>query len=733
MWNLRPAAFAIFRRSLLAFFAFEKEAPMNVQGLTGIILVLGSIVGCAPAYTPEPEPERVAKIMALEAESAARLVAEGDLLFRADGLLTGLDEHHSCWEGNGALDLLDEGELRQGIREASKALFLGEAKGADDLLALAKRDLAYAYSFSGHLDRAAQFAREAIAHTDLAPPEFARAKVLGLLYKILGDVRLRQGRPGEAIANYQQALVVGEGSLQPSIRSSMANAYLANGNPAKARQLFREAEARASQALKPLIRRGLGHVALAEGNYQEAVRWFTEAASQSTGSDQAYHRFWALEGLARARQGEGDRARAIKAYMQAIAVAEQIRARFRSEEFKTGFFGNIQRVFEEAITLLLEDGQADEAFKVSERSRSRALLDLVRDRVKLTVGATTFADPVNRVVTAAELQAALPEGIVAVEYHVLPRRTYVWVIRRSGIKSVAIEVGRETLVNEVRRFRESIRIQAPESLKIATDLYDRLVRPLELKGSEAIVIVPHDALHYMPFQALRGHEGYLIEERAISYLPSASLLFQFLTKEQRRMDEVLALGDPDLGTPRLALPGAQREVKEINTLFPNAHVYVRKEATKERLVNQAAQNHIVHIAAHAVVDEIDPLYSTIWLARTEKTPGKLEAHEVYRMDLSGTSLVTLSACETGLGRISGGDELWGFTRSFLSAGTRSLLVSLWSVSDESTARLMVRFYKEMQIKGIHQALRAAQLDLLHQARFSHPFFWAPFSLVGDWR
>jgi CHAT domain-containing protein len=703
---------------------FQLRRPgMKQRVLIGLTFVLGSLVSCISVHLPE----RVAEMRALEVESAARLTVEGESLFRGDRVKLSGYEYCSV-----AVRLCEQGEVRRGIREASKALFLGQISGDDDLLAHAYRDLAYAYSLAGYLEHAERFADEAIQHMRRSPRDDHR-RVLGPSYKVRGDVHLRQGHVSEAIVNYQQALSASDGSFRPFVLSSLANAYLANGDPAKARHLFRQAEAGTSDALRPLIHRGLGHVALAESRYQEAIRWFTEATAQLTGANQAYHQLWALEGIAQARLATGDRAGAIEAYMQAIATAEQVRTRFRSEEFKTGFFGDIQQIFDEAIALLMENAQVEAAFDVSERSRARALLDLVRNRVQMSVDALTLADPFGQAISASQLRAVLPEGVAVVEYHVLPRRTYAWVIRRSGITPVALEVSRETLRHAVRHFQKSIRRQAINIPRIVADLYEQLVHPLGLAGAESVVVIPHDALHYLPFQALHGPMGYLIEERTISYAPSSSVLVQLLTKEPEQRGRVLALGNPDLGTPRLALPGAQREVERIKAIFPSTEVYVRQEATKERLMAQAPQSHLVHIAAHAEVDEIDPLNSVIRLARKAKLSGKLRAHEVFRMSLPHTALTVLSACDTGLGRISRGDELWGFSRAFLSAGTRALLVSLWPVDDESTAQLMVRFYEELRKGATHRALRTAQLEVLQNVRFSHPFFWAPFDLIGDWR
>jgi CHAT domain-containing protein len=142
---------------------------------------------------------------------------------------------------------------------------------------------------------------------------------------------------------------------------------------------------------------------------------------------------------------------------------------------------------------------------------------------------------------------------------------------------------------------------------------------------------------------------------------------------------------------------------------------------------------VLHVGAHAEVDEIDPLYSVIHLARSEKVTGELEAHEIYRVNLQQNAIVALSACETGLGRVSRGDEPWGFTRPILSAGAPAMLVSLWPVEDAATARLMARFYKDLSAGPARDALRAAEREVLSDPRTSHPFFWAPFVLVGDWR
>lgn len=174
-------------------------------------------------------------------------------------------------------------------------------------------------------------------------------------------------------------------------------------------------------------------MALSEGRYSEAVTLFEQAAASASGPDAAYHRLWALDGLEQARRAAGDLPGAIDAYRQAIAAAEDVRARFRSEEFKAGFFGAVQQVFDGAVAVLVEAKRTEDAFEISERSRSRALQDLLRGRVAMRAGSDVIAEPVGRAVSAAAVRSALAAGTALVEYHSTSDRTYAWVIRRDGV------------------------------------------------------------------------------------------------------------------------------------------------------------------------------------------------------------------------------------------------------------------------------------------------------------
>jgi CHAT domain-containing protein len=278
----------------------------------------------------------------------------------------------------------------------------------------------------------------------------------------------------------------------------------------------------------------------------------------------------------------------------------------------------------------------------------------------------------------------------------------------------------------VERLRERIIAMdaAPPELRV---LHDKLVAPMGLRAGENVVFVPHRALHLAPLHAVADADGPLIRRHPVSYALSLSAIGDTMARAMESRGALLALGNPDLGDPQLDLPGAEEEVRAIAQMS-GGNAFVRAEASASRFRSASAGAGIIHVAAHATVDEVDPLYSSLKLSA-----GDVEAREIYGMDLRAAGLVALSACSSGLGRVMGGDEFLGFKRSFFVAGARSLLVSLWPVADESTARLMRSFYRHRESKGAAEALRLAQLELLASPADATALFWSPFILVGDWR
>jgi CHAT domain-containing protein len=235
-------------------------------------------------------------------------------------------------------------------------------------------------------------------------------------------------------------------------------------------------------------------------------------------------------------------------------------------------------------------------------------------------------------------------------------------------------------------------------------------------------------LHYLPFHALFGPIGPLLTEYEISYLPGANFI-QYGRSQTPQNSRLSAIGHSFNGT----LPFAVDEASTIGELWPGT-LFLEEEATLANIKEAARQSQILHLAAHADFRPDNPLFSGLALA-----DGWLTTLDIFNMKINA-SLVTLSACQTGRSVISGGDELLGLMRAFLSSGARSLALTLWPVEDRSTAVFMKKFYTNLSnglSKG--ESLQQAQLAFLnapetgpHEPKnlCQHPYFWAPFFLVG---
>lgn len=250
-------------------------------------------------------------------------------------------------------------------------------------------------------------------------------------------------------------------------------------------------------------------------------------------------------------------------------------------------------------------------------------------------------------------------------------------------------------------------------------LHDKLFAPLKsFVENRDLIIVPVGATHYVPFHALRDDENYLIEKSEITYAPSATVWRFLAERPERKLKNALLIGYADE-----RIPLVNREIKSLEKIFTNAKSYTGKQATFSAFTENAADFDILHLACHGQFRPENPLFSSLHLAN-----GWITVRDVCSQRLKA-EIVTLSACETGLNKIFAGDEILGLARGFLSAGANSLLLSLWTVSDEATVELMKNFYKNLQLgKTVSASLRTAQINFIK--RGAHPYFWSPFALIG---
>lgn len=279
------------------------------------------------------------------------------------------------------------------------------------------------------------------------------------------------------------------------------------------------------------------------------------------------------------------------------------------------------------------------------------------------------------------------------------------------------------------------------------ELYSELVAPLAgslPEDGSPVIIEPHGVLWLLPFSALIAQDGTFMADRwPMLFSPS----FKVIDEIRKELDygspkdlKILVIGNPKMPIiPKQGglditldpLPGAEKEAREIASLFPadRRQLLTGDEADKATVENLARESGVVHLATHGIAYSDKPLASFIALAEKADGNGILTAREV--MDLSlPADLVSLSACQTGLGKISG-DGILGLSRAFLVAGARSVLVSLWSVDDEATEMLMAEFYKNyLNLDDKAVALQRAMQKLRAVPGYSSPVYWAPFTMIG---
>jgi CHAT domain-containing protein/tetratricopeptide (TPR) repeat protein len=386
---------------------------------------------------------------------------------------------------------------------------------------------------------------------------------------------------------------------------------------------------------------------------------------------------------------------------------------------------------------------------------------------RMEVESSIFAEARNAQSTnLQDLREALNADECAIEYFIAGDEISAFIATREHTEMVRNIASKAEVEKAVTAFRFQIEKfnygQAYVNsyfgqLKRTTDgylakLHSLIFAPLEQRlASQKIIIIPHGLLHYTPFHALRSAEQYLVDRYEISYAPSAYVLKlcrnrqeklktlenlpngqgnlpnreegfknQPIDKKRFKSDiDMLALGIAEQGTPSI-----EDEIAALGTIFPDALRLTGAKATRDNLKRFAPRARFLHLASHGFFRRDNPMFSFLKLA-----DANLHFYNLLDFELKA-ELVTLSACHTGVNAIFPGDELQGLMRGFLYAGTPSMVVSLWAVNDRSTSELMREMYRNIKAgESKSKALRKAQLAI--KEAYGHPYYWAPFILMGE--
>jgi len=394
--------------------------------------------------------------------------------------------------------------------------------------------------------------------------------------------------------------------------------------------------------------------------------------------------------------------------------------------------------------------------QIAESQYTKFVNETIKDQKEL---AEYFSDGVNPL-ELREAKRDIPEDVAVVAYLTGEQQLYIFVATADSVGAQVIDISRNDLKDRIASLYELIHHPSSAGAAIATmrgvtlspdvsrpsdgasltrlseDLYSILIAPIEtkLKGRKKLAVIANAELNYLPFQVLgqaqaNGKFRMLIDDWSVFYVMRMKVFTD--AKSGREKLRIAAFGNADS-----SLPNAEIEVKELKKLYADATVYVRNQATKERVLSLPNTYSAIHFATHGILDygNIDNSYLVLAPQSTDPASGRLTIDEVTQMtNLYNTRLVTLSACNTAIGKEMIRGWLINPANAFLRSGVRTVVASLWQVDDAATGLLMKEFYRNLKTMEAVDALRNAQMVLMRDPKFVQPYYWAGFVLLGQWR
>jgi CHAT domain-containing protein/Flp pilus assembly protein TadD len=667
--------------------------------------------------------------------------------------------------GNLGIAYQASGQFAQAVATYEQALTQLHDQPESAAIAQLHGLLGNAYEALGDYDSAiaAQTTSMTLAANVNAPSLQATAQMnLGGLYSLEADY-------DTAIAWYERGITLATeagflGSAAYGL-NNLGGTYQKLGNQAAAIAQFERSLALAvetgNRQLQATVLTNLGVAFEDTDNFDQALR--SHQASVAIARDLETPRLLAdaLNNLAHTQLVTGEFDQAETALQESVQLLSALRQGLADAD-KVNVFDTQIYTYNLLMQVQVAQGDYTAALETSEAGRARAFVE------SFATDATQLAAP-----TIDELrQIARRLDATLVEYAIVPEddftvqgrqrgeagRVFVWVVAPDGtvtFEEISLAGINLSLNEQVQQSRSAIGAlgrtrgigvvqsdPAPSSSSL-NDLYHRLIAPiadaLPDDPDELVVLVPHESLFYLPFAALQDDAGnYLIDQHTLLTTPAIQLLALTLDDAPAAGGAPLVVGNPTMpSVPSFdeelqPLPGAEAEATEIAALFQTKAI-LGDDATESQVAAAMPTANVVHLATHGLLDYVDttdriPILGAIALAPSDDDDGLLTAREIATLSLSA-QLVVLSACDTGLGEVTG-DGVVGLSRSLLAAGAQSTVVSLWSVPDDATAVLMKAFYIELW-QGANKAQALRQAMLKTRAQYPDPINWAAFVLVGN--
>ena len=599
----------------------------------------------------------------------------------------------------------------------------------------------------------------------------------------IGEVYHSLGQYPKALENYQQALAIHKAidykAMQGTTLNNIGGLYYNLGQYPKALENYQQAlaihKAIDNKAMQGTTLNNIGLVYYNLGQYPKALENYQQALAIAREIGDKAGEGTTLSNIGGVYNTQGEYSQAEITLFAAIEVLESIRSRDLKDDQKISIFEQQAGSYRLLQQALVAQNKFDQALSIAERSRGRALVDLLDSKLSQSY----WNQPNIKPPTIQEIQQiASEQNATLVQYSVIydlfklqgkeewQQKFYIWVIKPTGeitFKQVDLKKSLNTSLQDlVTTSRDDIgvrsrsmfevtptNLQPQNSTEKLKQLHKLLIAPiadlLPKDPNERVIFIPQDSLFLVPFPALQDEQGkYLIEKHTILTAPAIQVLD--LTRKQkhngqRSAKDVLVVGNPTMPKIRFGelvanldpLPGAEREANQIAQFF-NTEALIGSQATKATVMQKMQQARIIHLATHGLLHDFKGfgVPGAIALAPSGKPDdaidGLLTSSEIFDMKLQA-DLVVLSACNTGGGTITG-DGVVGLSRSLISAGVPSVLVSLWAVNDNSTAFLMTEFYRNWQ-QNPDKAVALRQAMLTTMKQYPNPKQWAAFTLIGE--
>lgn len=709
----------------------------------------------------------IAKVYTPQTESAASSMLRKQLVSIAD------KHRHRQMQAQALAILANQYGSQQLVSSSlatlSAASEIAQSIGDSDCAIYSLRNMVTVYSYAGQSEAAYKNGYSII---QLLRKSGANLRNSCAGFGCVADIFADKGDYRQAIGYQREALRFCERGDEGAYLYHLGRAahyYSQSNQQDRAAELLNQAASAAStyisqtgmQSLLFALHMYEGEVALRQEKGAQAEAAFRQAKSVIT--EPSHVRFLARisHGMARAYLQQGRFVEAETELASSIALDDQVLANIHEVGGQSGFLESRLNIYRTMVDFQFFHKQTPaRAFDYGEQSRSRELLDVLAG----SDASGRIMNGVRRVaqsVTLDQVQQAMPAESQLLAYTVTERQLLIWLVTSTDWRVAGVPITSARLQTMTADFLNELRNtdDAQAITPLARELYSLLIEPLadHLSRQRTLVIVPDSVLHAVPFAALLSPTSsrYLVEDYAICSSPSVSVFLELIRMGQKKPPSgegsLLVISNPKFDRqiyPNLPwLPATEQEAADLKSLYPISLQFSRAKATKQALLSEIGNYEIVHLSAHSLTNERNPLYSAIVLASAERPASQtaaeptafardaLQAREVFGLTLSRTRLVILSSCRSSTREQLSRNSFGTLAHAFFSARVPAVVNSLWEVDDNSTARLMLAFHRANRSEGnnFSQALRQAQLSLLRSEneKWRHPYFWAAFLVSGN--